>query len=150
MLNNNIADYLLANSYAAVTPLANLAKVGGFFTLTFSFAYVLLFIALVILMVATTWKLYVKAGQPGWASIIPIYNVVVMLKIIRRPLWWIILMFIPLVSIVMGLVVIYNFAKVFGKGIGYTLGLLFLPFIFYPILAFGSAQYQPPTVPVTQ
>lgn len=90
------------------------------------------------------WKLYEKAGKPGWAAIIPIYNYVVLLQIVGKPIWWIILLIIPFVNIVVGIIVIHNLSKVFGKGVGYTLGLIFLGFIFYPVLALGSATYTKP------
>ncbi len=109
---------------------------------SFAAAAVLLFIALIVIVIASHWKIYVKAGKPGWTSLIPIYNIVVLLEIIGRPIWWVILFFLPFVNVVMGFVLAYELAKVFGKGIGYTLGFIFLPFIFYPMLAFGGAKYQ--------
>lgn len=90
------------------------------------------------------WKIFTKAGQPGWAAIIPIYNVIVMLQIAGKPIWWFILMLIPVVNIVIGIIVIIALAKSFGKGGGFAAGLILLGFIFYPILAFGSAQYVGP------
>jgi len=102
----------------------------------------LLILAIAILMIASMWKLFTKAGKPGWASIIPIYNVIVMLQIVNRPLWLIILFFIPFVNSIMGILLCYWLAVAFGKGIGYTVGLIFLPFIFYPLLAFSKdTQY---------
>jgi hypothetical protein len=95
-----------------------------------------------IIVIAGMWKMFMKAGRPGWASIIPIYNLVVMLEIINRPVWWIIFYFIPFVNAVVSLVVVYELAKAYGKGIGFTLGMIFLPFIFYPILGFGDAVYH--------
>lgn len=101
----------------------------------------LLFLAIMIFVIVSLWKVFTKAGQPGWAIFIPIYNAYVMLKIAGKPGWWLILMFIPIVSIVVGIVVLVALAQNFGKGAGFAVGLLFLPFIFYPILAFGDAQY---------
>lgn len=89
------------------------------------------------------WRIFAKAGKPGWAIFIPIYNLIVTLQIVNRPLWWIFLLLIPLVNVVVGIIVIADMAKSFGKGTGFTLGLIFLSFIFYPVLAFGSAEYQP-------
>jgi uncharacterized membrane protein YoaK (UPF0700 family) len=89
------------------------------------------------------WKLFVKAGEPGWASIIPIYNAIVMLKIAGKPLWWFLLYLIPIVNIVIAIIVTVALAKNFGKDVGFAVGLILLPIIFYPILAFGSAQYHP-------
>ena len=94
-----------------------------------------------LLMIVAMWKIFVKAGQPGWASIIPIYNLYVWCKIVGRPGWWIILMLIPFVNIIVGIVLCIDMAKSFGKGAGFGIGLAFLGIIFLPILAFGSAQY---------
>jgi hypothetical protein len=92
------------------------------------------------------WKVFSKAGQPGWASLIPIYNAYVLCKVAGRPGWWILLMLIPIVNIVIFILVAIDVAKAFGKGAGFGIGLLLLPIIFYPILGFGSAQYQGRTV----
>lgn len=99
-------------------------------------------LAIVLLLIASMWKIYVKAGKPGWAAIIPIYNLIVLLQIIQKPLWWIILLIIPYVNIVGGILVDYHLAKSFGKGEGFAIGLILLPIIFLPILAFGDAEYQ--------
>ncbi len=99
---------------------------------------------LVIAMIVGMWKAFAKAGEPGWAAIIPIYNVVVLLKISGKPVWWIILFLIPIVSLVMAILTSLGLAKGFGKGAGFGLGLAFLPFIFYPILGFGDARYIGP------
>ncbi|MGA8807804.1 MAG: DUF5684 domain-containing protein [Thermoanaerobaculia bacterium] len=100
-------------------------------------------IVLVVLIVAGMWKVFVKAGKPGWAAIIPIYNVIVLLEIAGKPLWWFILLLIPFVNLIVMIIVLVALARNFGKGIGFALGLLILPFIFYPILGFGDARYQP-------
>ena len=98
--------------------------------------------SLVALMISANWIVFKKAGQPGWASLVPIYNLLIMLKVIGRPGWWLILLLIPLVSLIVSLIIPFDLAKSFGKGIGFGFGLLFLPFIFYPILAFGESEYQ--------
>jgi hypothetical protein len=90
------------------------------------------------------WRIFVKAGKPGWAAIIPIYNYLVQLEILGRPWWWLLLMFVPLVNFVIGIIIIFDLAKVFGKSTGFGFGLLFLSFIFIPILAFGDARYLGP------
>jgi hypothetical protein len=102
----------------------------------------IIYIAVIVLVIAGLWKTFVKAGEPGWAAIIPIYNYIVALKIIGRPIWWIILFFIPFVNFVVGIIVAIDLAKAFGKGTGFGIGLFFLSFIFIPILGFGDAQYQ--------
>ena len=94
-----------------------------------------------ILVIAGMWKVFTKAGKPGWAAIIPIYNVVVLLQIAGKPLWWIVLLFIPIVNFVIAVMVMISLAKAFGKGTGFALGLLFLSPIFIPILGFSDAQY---------
>ncbi|HVQ44121.1 MAG TPA: DUF5684 domain-containing protein [Candidatus Saccharimonadia bacterium] len=96
------------------------------------------------IILAGMWKIFTKAKQPGWAVIIPIYNTYILLKIIGRPWWWLLLLLIPIVNIVLGIMMYHELAKSFGKGVGYTLLLLLLPFIGFPVLGFGSAQYQGP------
>jgi hypothetical protein len=102
-----------------------------------------LLIALV--LIVAMWKVFTKAGQPGWASIIPIYNLYVWCKIVGRPGWWILLMLIPFVNIIVGIILCIDMAKSFGKGAGFGIGLALLGVIFVPILGFGSAQYQGPS-----
>ncbi len=94
------------------------------------------------LMIVSNWKIFEKAGKPGWASIVPIYNMVVLLQIVKKPVWWILLFFIPIVDIIVAIIVFHNLSKCFGKSVGFTIGLLFLPVIFFPLLAFGDATYQ--------
>lgn len=94
-----------------------------------------------VLMFGAMWKLSTKAGQPGWAGIIPIYNLYVMLKVAGKPGWWLILLFIPIVNFIILILAEVEIARNFGKGGGFAVGLILLPIIFYPILAFGSAQY---------
>jgi hypothetical protein len=98
--------------------------------------------AFIIFMIASLWKLFSKAGQPGWAAIIPIVNTYFLCKVGGRPGWWVLLMLIPLVNFVIWIIISIDIAKNFGKGTGFGVGVAFLSFIFVPILAFGSAQYQ--------
>lgn len=105
---------------------------------------VIIWLALAILMIASFWKIFTKAGKPGWASIIPFYNIYVMLQIAGKPGWWLILYFIPLVNLIIGIIVIVALAQSFGKGVGFAVGIIFLGIIFYPILAFGDARYLGP------
>jgi len=95
-----------------------------------------------LLIIVAMWKVFTKAGQPGWASIIPIYNLYIWCKIVGRPWWWILLMLIPFVNFIVGIILCIDMAKSFGKGAGFGIGLALLGVIFWPILGFGSAQYQ--------
>lgn len=97
--------------------------------------------ALCVLYFVAMWKVFEKAGQPGWASIIPIYNVYIMLRIAGKPGWWLLLSPIPGVNIVLKIIMWLDFAKNFGQSAGFGVGLAFLGFIFMPILAFGDAKY---------
>jgi len=101
-------------------------------------------LALLVLVIAGVWKTFAKAGKPGWAAIVPFYNVIVLLEIAGRPLWWIILWLIPCVNIVILFIVAIDVAKSFGKDAMYGIGLALLPFIFYPLLGFGDARYLGP------
>jgi hypothetical protein len=104
----------------------------------------LIWLAVIVLLVVSMWKVFVKAGQPGWAAIIPIYNIVVLLKIIGKPVWWIVGFLIPIVNFVVAILLCVGLAKVFGKGTGFAIGLVLLGFVFIPILAFSDAKYTAP------
>ncbi|MCX6977356.1 MAG: DUF5684 domain-containing protein [Verrucomicrobia bacterium] len=97
--------------------------------------------AFVILMIASIWRVFTKAGEPGCACLIPFHNTVVLLKLAGKPCWWFFLMLIPLVGIVIFFIVNIQLAERFGKTAGFGIGLSLLGFIFLPILAFGDAQY---------
>ncbi|MFN0275619.1 MAG: DUF5684 domain-containing protein [Chitinophagales bacterium] len=101
----------------------------------------IIYIAVIVIVIAGMWKAFEKAGKPGWAVIIPIYNIIVMLQIAKRPLWWIFLLIIPLVNIIILFIMSIDIAKNFGKEAGFGVGLALLGFIFWPILGFGDAQY---------
>jgi|GEM_PF-780460 len=103
---------------------------------------VLVFVAVVVLLAISLWKIFKKANIPGWAALIPFYNKVKILEITNEPLWWILLGLIPIVNVFIIVAVVHRLAVVFGKGWGFTIGMIFLPFIFLPILAFGKAQYM--------
>lgn len=104
----------------------------------------LIWLAFVVIILASLWKVFVKMGKPGWAGIVPIYNVIVILEEIGKPVWWIILLFIPCVGFVFGIIILIAFAERFGKGPLFGIGLALLGFIFFPILAFGDAKYRGP------
>lgn len=102
------------------------------------FILTLLMLGLVVLVIASMWKLYEMAGKPGWASIVPIYNQLTLLEIVGKPWWWLLLMLIPYVGAIWGIWALNLFIKSFGKTEGYTIGCIFLPFIFLPMLAFNK------------
>jgi len=120
--------------------------------------YLIFMIAIYVVTVVGLWKMYVKAGRPGWAAIIPIYNWWVWVEMIGRPRWWfwalvasVLLSWIPIVGVILGILmfVLYlmgclDMAKAFGRGAGTGIGLWLLPFVFAPILGFGDAQYLGP------
>ena len=105
---------------------------------------VLIVIAVIGLMLASFWKIFEKAGRPGWEGIVPIYNMYVMLKFVGKPGWWLILFLIPIVNYVF-IIWTYNMlSKSFGKDEGFTVGLILLGIVFFPVLAFGDARYIGP------
>lgn len=103
--------------------------------------FLIVWLAVVVFLVASMWKVLTKAGQPGWACIVPIYNIIVLLRVARRPGWWFFLYLIPFVNIAVLFIISVDIAKNFGKTAGFGIGLALLSFIFYPILAWGSATY---------
>lgn len=107
---------------------------------------VLMIPALIIslILIISYWKIFTKAGKPGWACIIPVYNAIVFLEIVGKPVWWIFLFLIPCVNFVFLIWTVNLLAKSFGQSEGFTVGLLLLGFIFFPILAFGNYQYLGP------
>lgn len=102
----------------------------------------IVYLIVIIAAIAGLWKTFEKAGEPGWAAIVPIYNIFIMTKIAGKPAWYIVLLLIPIVNIIGSFLIFDGLAKSFGKSTGFTLGLVFLGFIFFPILGFGDAQYQ--------
>lgn len=102
----------------------------------------LLYLVMIVAAIAGMWKVFEKAGQPGWAAIVPIYNMFVLLQIVNKPIWWIVLLLIPLINIVILIMVSIALAEKFGKGGGFAVGMVFLPFVFYPMLGFGDERFQ--------
>lgn len=103
--------------------------------------FFLIYIGVLVLMIASMWKVFTKANQPGWAAIVPIYNMIVMLEIAKKPTWWIAMFLIPIANIVFMIMTLNAVSKNFGKDEGFTVGLVLLGFVFWPMLAFGDAQY---------
>ncbi len=101
-----------------------------------------LYIAIIVAVIAAWWMIFTKAGEAGWKSIIPIYNFIVILKIVGRDWWWVILMLIPVVGLIVWIIVSLDLAKSFGRGTGFGIGLAFLSPIFGLILGFGSDTYK--------
>lgn len=107
--------------------------------------FMLFWLAIVVVVIAGIWKVFTKAGHPGWMAIIPFLNIYILCKIAGRPGWWLLLMLIPIVGLVVSIIVSLDIAKAFGKSTLFGIGLVFLAPIFYCILGFGSAQYQGPS-----
>ncbi|MCA1744387.1 MAG: DUF5684 domain-containing protein [Bacteroidales bacterium] len=99
-------------------------------------------VALSLFLLVALWNIFEKAGKPGWTAIIPIYNLLIFLQIIGKPWWWIFLIIIAPLNLIFGIWAINLLSKSFGKGVWYTVGLIFLPYIFIPVLSFGDAQYK--------
>jgi hypothetical protein len=104
----------------------------------------IIYLAFIVATIAAWWMIFTKAGEAGWKSIIPIYNIIVILKIVGRDWWWVILMLIPIVNLIVWILVSLDLAKSFGRGTGFGIGLAFLSPIFGLILGFGSDTYKGP------
>jgi hypothetical protein len=102
----------------------------------------LTYFAILAIWIVSQWRILEKGGKPGWACLIPIYGTLVHLDMIRRPWWWILLMLVPFVNFYIFFIYLNDLSKGFGKSVGFTVGLIFLPFIFFPILAFGDADFD--------
>ncbi|MCK5250148.1 MAG: hypothetical protein KAJ98_09315 [Spirochaetaceae bacterium] len=104
-------------------------------------ALIVLWIVVSIVLIIANWKIFTKAGKPGWAIIIPIYNIIVMLQIVDKPLWWIIMLIIPGVNVVFMIMILYNLVLKFGQPGWHVILALFFGIIYYPYLAFSKASY---------
>lgn len=91
-----------------------------------------------ILMLVSMWKIFKKVGKPAWAALIPIYNIYVMCQIAEKEWWYIILLCVPFANLYAIFVIYDGIARKFGKSTAFTIGMMFLPMIFFPILAFGK------------
>ncbi len=124
------------------------AAAGGLFAI--GGAMMLFFLAIAVVFIIAGWKVFTKAGQPGWAVIVPIYNLYIILTMVGRPAWWILLMLIPFVNIVISLIVMIDLAKSFGQSPVFGVVLLWLlGVIGWLVLGFGSYKYLGPSVPQT-
>ena len=116
----------------------------GLFATLFSGTFLLIMLVLTVVLIIANWKIYTKAGEPGWGSLIPFYSQYLMFKIAWGNGWLFLLTIIPVVGWVVALIALYKLCVAFGYGVGFFLGMLFLSPIFILILAFGSAEYQGP------
>jgi hypothetical protein len=105
---------------------------------------IVVYVAVLAFEIAALWLVFAKADRPGWAAIIPFYNYYTILKVVGRPGWWLIIFFIPIINFVVWIIVSIDMAKSFARGTAFAVGLIFLPFIFIPILGFGPAHYVEP------
>ncbi len=127
------SDYYVDTSYGVSTSsglTGAIAAMGLFFWI--------LSMALGILKIVSLWKIFKKAGKPGWASIVPIYNIYIMCEIAEKEWWYILLLCVPFVNIYVMIVLYNGMAKKFGKGGGFVVGMILLPVVFFPMLAFGK------------
>ncbi len=99
-------------------------------------------VVLAILLIIAYWKIFEKAGEPGWKSIIPLYSTYTMYKMVFSSGWFFLLEVIPVVGFVVRIVRSNRLAKAFGHGLGFTLGLIFLPSIFMLILGFNKDEFH--------
>ncbi|MBO9676201.1 MAG: hypothetical protein J7577_22365 [Sphingobacteriaceae bacterium] len=127
------------NEYESSGVAAGIGVVGG-----------IIYLAVIVIAIIGMWKTFEKAGKPGWAAIIPIYNLIILLEIVGKPIIWILWLIIPCVNIVFAIWLYNLVSKSFGKSEGFTVGLVILPFIFWPILGFGDAKYLGPSAAEAQ
>ncbi|MBB6236646.1 hypothetical protein HDC90_001258 [Pedobacter sp. AK013] len=127
------------NEYESSGAAAGIGIVGG-----------IVYLAVIVIAIVGMWKTFEKAGKPGWAAIIPIYNVIVLIEIIGKPMIWVLWLLIPCVNFVFGIWAINLLSKSFGKSEGFTVGLIIFPYIFWPILGFGDAKYLGPSAAEAQ
>lgn len=110
-------------------------------TTSMSPAVLIFYLVVLAVELVAMWKIYTKAGQPGWAAIVPIYNIIILLKIVKMDWWHILIMLIPCASMVYGCILSYKLATAFGKDTGFAVLTIFFSPIMLPIIAFGSAEY---------
>lgn len=117
-------------------------------------AYFIFIFAVLVISIVAYWKIFTKAGEAGWQSIVPIWNYIVLLRVVGRPAWWLLLMFVPFVGIVVSVIVALDLGKSFGKSTVFSVfGLILFSLVGYLILGFGSDEYvgpggEAPAVPV--
>jgi len=121
--------------------------------MAFVAAYFLVIMVIAVFMIVSMWKVFVKAGKPGWAALIPVYNIIVLLEIVGRPTWWVLLYFLSVIpfvgwigAMIVSVIVMIDLAKSFGKDTGFAILLILLPIVGFPMLAFGKDEYKGPSV----
>jgi len=108
--------------------------------------YVIVALAITVFEIAACWRVFAKAGKPGWAAIVPFYNLYMLLKIAGRPGWWLLLLVVPVLNVVVSAIVFVDVARSFGRGTGFGIvGLWLFGFVGFPILGFGDARYSGPS-----
>ena len=113
--------------------------------------YILIGLAAIVMVIIAQWKVFEKAGKKGYESLIPGHSTVVKWQIVGKPMWWFFFYFIPYIGLIVFSIWQNNLmAKSFGKGVGFTIGLILLPFVFWPILGFGDAEYIGPVAKEAQ
>lgn len=136
LAQSSLSDGYESGYYYSSSSDVNGAAAAG--TLAFMAVFWLFYLAVLVLMILSMWKLFVKAGKPGWAAIVPIYNQIVLLEIVNKPTWWIVLYFVPFANLVVAVLVSIELARVFGKSDGFAALLILLPVVGYPMLAFDK------------
>ena len=140
ILNLLAQTYSTSYSYEASSP-----EEAATVSLVIFLVMFIIYIPIIVLMVVSIWKIYTKAGKPGWASLVPIYSDITMMEVIGRPGWWFLVYMVPVLGLYLAIVDKITLAKCFGKSSGFAVGLILLPILFYPMLAFSkTAQYQGP------
>lgn len=90
-----------------------------------------------------SYKLFKKMGRKGWEGLIPIYSTIIKLKVLNIPIWMILFLIIPGMNVALSVIITINIARKFNKDILFTIGLIFAPVVFYPILAFDKSEFNP-------
>ena len=103
--------------------------------------YITLFIFLLLILFGLR-EVFKKANQKSWKAFVPFYNFYVLLEIINKPVWLIFLLFVPIINIAFVIIILNFLSKIFGKEVEFTLGLIFLPFIFFPLIGFGDYELK--------
>lgn len=106
-----------------------------------------LLLSVILLMIPAVWLTFEKAGRPGWAGLMPFYNIYILCGMGGCPGWWVWLMVVPALNILVLLIIFHRAAQAFGYGIGMALLMLFMPLVAFPVLGFGPARYQAPRKP---